>query len=106
MATHQADKPFRLDSVPDGLWDMAQMILELRADDQTIRRWVRERRLPGPILRRGGRAYWSPADVHFFRRQRLRRIGAEMGEAVGVVAPTASGDFLSGIPNEGTNNDE
>jgi hypothetical protein len=106
MATHRADGPFRLDSVPDVLWDMARMILELRADDQTIRRWVRERRLPGPTLRRGGRAYWSPADVHFFRRQRLRRIGAEMGEAVGVVAPTASGDSVPGIRNERANNDE
>src|SRR5262245_2264071 len=92
MPTHPADGPFRLDPLPGELWDMARLVNELRAGDQTIRRWVREGRLPGPCLRRNGRAYWDPADVAFFRRTRLRRIGAEMGEAVGLATPTASGD--------------
>jgi hypothetical protein len=83
MATQRADGPFRLHPLSDQLWDMARMIREFRADDQTIRRWVRERRLPGPCLRRDGRAFWDPSDVEFYRRKRLRRIGAEMGEAVG-----------------------
>ena len=82
MKSQHADGPFRLDSLPIELWDMARMIREVRADDQTIRRWVRKRRLPGPSLRRGGRAFWDPASVDFFRRKRLRRIGAEMMEAV------------------------
>jgi hypothetical protein len=77
MGDH-ADGPVRLEPLPDRLWGMARMVQELRADDQTIRRWVREERLPGPCLRRKGRAYWDPAAVEFFRRQRLRRIGAEM----------------------------
>ena len=76
MNTRSADGPFRLESVPTELWDMARMIDELRADDQTIRRWVREGVLPPPSLRRRGRAYWNPADVEPFRRRRLRRIGA------------------------------
>jgi hypothetical protein len=89
MKTTNAGDSFRLESLPDDLWGMARMVNELRADDQTIRRWVRERRLPGPCLHRRGRAYWDPADVNFFRRQRLHRIGAEMGEAVGLATPTA-----------------
>ena len=42
-----------------------------------------------------GRAFWDPADVESFRRKRLHRIGAEMGEAVGLATPTASGDSQS-----------
>jgi hypothetical protein len=76
MNTPPADGTFRLESVPCQLWDMARMTDELRADDQTIRRWVREGVLPPPSLRRRGRAYWNPADVEPFRRRRLRRIGA------------------------------
>jgi DNA-binding transcriptional MerR regulator len=76
MNSQTANGPFRLESVPATLWDMARMTEELRADDQTIRRWVREGVLPPPSLRRVGRAYWSPADVEPFRRKRLRRIGA------------------------------
>jgi hypothetical protein len=53
MNTRPADGPFRLESVPCQLWDMARMTDELRADDQTIRRWVREGVLPPPSLRRG-----------------------------------------------------
>ena len=71
---------------------MARWNAELRADDQTIRRWVREGKLSGPTLRRGGRALWDPADVESFRRKRLHRIGAEMGKAVGSATPTASSD--------------
>jgi hypothetical protein len=104
MATIHAGGSFRLESPPDALWGMARMVNELLADDQTIRRWVRERRLPGPCLHRRGRAYWDPADVNFFRRQRLHRIGAEMGEAVGLATPTASGNSQSGIHTEGANN--
>ena len=63
MNSQAADGPFRLDPLPPELWDMARVIEELRADDQTVLRWVRERKLPGPCLRRGGRAYWDPADV-------------------------------------------
>jgi hypothetical protein len=77
MATQQDDGPFRLDSLPGELWGMARMVQELRADDQTVRRWVREGCLPGPALRRNGRAYWDPADVDSFLRKRLHRIGAE-----------------------------
>jgi len=77
MTTRPADEPFRLSPLSGELWDMARMIDELRAEDQTIRRWVRERRLPGPCLRRNGRAYWNPAEVDSFRRKRLHRIGAE-----------------------------
>jgi Excisionase-like protein len=97
MATFHTGDSFRLESLPDDVWDMARMDVKLRADDQTIRRWVREGRLPGPALRRGGRAYWNPADVGPYRRKRLRRIGAEMVEAVGLATPTASGISLSGI---------
>lgn len=56
MNSQAADGPFRLDSLPTKLWGMAQMTQELRADDQTIRRWVPGGELPGPTLRRGGRA--------------------------------------------------
>jgi hypothetical protein len=77
MPTPRADELFRLSPLPNELWDMARMIDELRADNQTIRRWVREGRLPGRCLRRNGRAFWGAADVAFFRRNRLRRIGAE-----------------------------
>ena len=77
MPTPHADEPFRLSPLPDQLWDMARMIDELRADDQTIRRWVREGRRSRPCLRRDGRSFWDPADVEHFRRTRLRRIGAE-----------------------------
>jgi hypothetical protein len=77
MTTQQDDGPFRLDSPPTELWSMARMVQELRADDQTIRLWVRQGRLPKPWLRRDGRAYWNPADVDSFRRKRLHRIGAE-----------------------------
>ena len=80
MNCQAADGPFRLDPIPTELWDMARMIEELRADDQTIRKWVREGKLPRPTLRRGGRAYWDPADVEPFRRRRLHRIGAEKTE--------------------------
>jgi hypothetical protein len=101
MRTANAGDSFCLESLPDDVWDMARMVVKLRADDQTIRRWVREGRLPGPILRRGGRAYWNPADVEPYRRKRLRRIGAEIGEAVGLATPTASGNYLSCIHTEG-----
>jgi Excisionase-like protein len=77
MPTRPDDGPFRLSSLPEQLWDMARMIDELRADEQTIRRWVREGHLPRPCLRRNGRSFWDPADVAFFRCNRLRRIGAE-----------------------------
>jgi hypothetical protein len=77
MNGQATNEPFSLVPVPTDLWDMPRMIEELRADDQTIRRWVRERVLPSPSLRRRGRAYWNPADVEPFRRRRLRRIGAE-----------------------------
>jgi hypothetical protein len=77
MTTRPADEPFRLSPIPGELWDMARMVDELRADDQTVRRWVREGRLPRPCLRRNNRAFWNPADVACFRRNRLRRIGAE-----------------------------
>jgi hypothetical protein len=77
MPAQPDDEPFRLSPLPNELWDMTRMIDELRADNQTIRRWVREGRLPGPCLRRNGRALWNPADVASFRRNRLRRIGAE-----------------------------
>jgi hypothetical protein len=69
--------PHRLVALPIELWSMARIEAELRADGQTIRRWIREKRLPGPCLRRGGRAYWDPADVAPFRQRRLHRIGAE-----------------------------
>jgi hypothetical protein len=69
------DVPYRLESAPSTLWDMDRLVRELRADDQSIRRWVRVGKLPGPILRRGGRAYWSPADVEPFQRRRFRRLG-------------------------------
>jgi hypothetical protein len=69
--------PYRLAAPSNELWDMARMTEEFRADDQTVRRWVREGRLPGPTLRRGGRAFWDPADVTPFRDRRLHRIGAE-----------------------------
>jgi hypothetical protein len=105
MTTSRDNGTFRLETLPEQLWDMARMALELWADDQTIRRWVRERRLSGPTLRRGGRAYWDPTHVHFFRRQRLRRIGAEMREAVGAATPAASGasqtNFAKRKANEG-----
>ena len=97
MKTTNGGDSFRLESLPDDVWDMARMVVKLRADDQTIRRWVREGRLPRPILRRGGRAFWNPADVEPYRRKRLRRIGAETGEAVGLATPTASGNSLSGM---------
>jgi hypothetical protein len=100
MPTQLADGPFRLFPPPGELWDMARMIDEVRADDQTVRRWVREGRLPGPCLRRNGRTYWDPADVESFRRKRLRHIGDEMGEAVGLATPTASGD-PGVIPDKG-----
>jgi hypothetical protein len=77
MPTRHEDEPFRLSPLPDLLWDMARMVDELRADDQTIRRWVREGHLPRPCFRRNGRSFWDPADVERFRRTRLRRIGAE-----------------------------
>ena len=77
MATQYDDGPVRLNSLPGELWGMARMIDELRADDQTVRRWVREGCLPRPCLRRNGRSFWDPADVEHFRRTRLRRIGAE-----------------------------
>jgi hypothetical protein len=69
------DRPFRLSPLPDELWDIARMVQELKADDQTIRRWIREGRLPRSCLRRNGRAFWDPAGVEFFRRTRLVRIG-------------------------------
>jgi hypothetical protein len=96
MQSQPANEPFRLSPLPGELWDMARMIDELQADDQTIRRWVREGRIPGPCLRHNGRAFWDPADVASFRRKRLRRIGAETGEAVGLGDPTASGDSRCG----------
>jgi hypothetical protein len=77
MDTQAADGSFRLDPHPTEMWSMARMTKELRADDQTVLRWVREGRLPGPCLRRGGRAYWDPTDVTPFRQRRLHRIGAE-----------------------------
>jgi hypothetical protein len=57
------------------------MVREFRANDQTVRKWVREGKLFGPCLRRDGRAFWDPAAVVFYRDQRLRRIGAEGGTA-------------------------
>jgi hypothetical protein len=103
MATIDAGDSFRLESLPDRVWDMARMVVKLRADDQTIRRWVREGRLPGPTLRRRGRAFWNPADVEPYRRKQLHRIGVEMGEAVGLATPTASGNSQSGIQTERAN---
>jgi hypothetical protein len=91
-----ADDSFGLESLPAEVWDMARMVVKLRAGDQTIRRWIREGRLLGPTLRRGRGAYWNPAEVEPYRRKRLRRIGAEMVEAVGVATLTASGFSLSG----------
>jgi MerR HTH family regulatory protein len=81
IPAHESPKsdspPYRLGAPSNAVWDMARVIEELRADDQTIRRWVREGKLPGPTLRRRGRALWDPADVEPFRRRRLHRIGAE-----------------------------
>jgi hypothetical protein len=57
MTTRQADEPLRLSPIPGELWDMDRRVDELRADDHTIRRWVWEGRLPGPCLRRNGRAF-------------------------------------------------
>jgi hypothetical protein len=74
MNNRPVEAPFRLRRVPCELWSMARMVVQLRADDQTIRRWVREDRLPRPAIRRGGRPLWDPADVEEFRRARLRRI--------------------------------
>jgi hypothetical protein len=76
MNCHAADGPFRRDLLSTELWSMARMIRALRADDQPIGRWVREGNLPLPILRRGGQAYWSPAEVESFRCRGLRRTGA------------------------------
>jgi hypothetical protein len=86
---HQADGPdlFRLRALPSELWDVARLGREFRADDQTIRRWVREGRIPLPTLRRRGRPFWSPADVETELQRRLRRIGAKLREAVGVPHP-------------------
>jgi predicted site-specific integrase-resolvase len=56
---------------------MARVFEELGADNQTIRRWVREGKLPRPTLRRGGRGFWDPAGVEPYRSKRLHHIGAE-----------------------------
>lgn len=56
---------------------MDRLCRELHADDQTVRRWVREGRLARPCLRRDGRAYWSPAEIKPFRQRRLHRLGLE-----------------------------
>lgn len=58
-------------------WEMARVVQEFRADNQTIRSWVREGRLPGPFDRCAGRAFWNSASVEFYRRQRPHRTGAE-----------------------------
>lgn len=65
---------FDLEPLPPDLWPMERLRRELQADEQTIRRWVREGRLAPPCLRRGGQAYWSPSDVEPFRDRRLRRL--------------------------------
>ena len=77
MQSPHADGPFRLSALPADLWPMGRMAREFRTTPQTISRWVREGKLPGPCLRRDGRAYWDPTAVELYRRQRLRRIGAE-----------------------------
>jgi hypothetical protein len=56
MATTYAGGSCRLELLPEDLWATARMIREVRADDQTIRQWVREGRLSRPTLRCGGRA--------------------------------------------------
>jgi hypothetical protein len=53
MNSHATDRTFRLDSLPTELWDMALLTEFLRADDQTILRWVREGVL-SPSSRRHG----------------------------------------------------
>ena len=83
MTSRQGDAPFQLDPLPAELWGMPRMVREFRADDRTIRQWVREGELPGPCMRRGGRAFWNPSAVVFYRDQRLRRIGVE-GETAGL----------------------
>ena len=77
MKTQPAERSFRLDALPPYLCSMGRMVKELRVDDKTIRRWVREGRLPGPTRRRGDRAYRQAADVEPFKARRLRYIGAE-----------------------------
>ena len=73
MATIQAEGSLRLESLSGDLWDMARMVREFRADDQTIRRWVRERKLPGPMSpTRTAGPFGTRPTFDFFRRQRLR----------------------------------
>ncbi|MBV8233859.1 MAG: hypothetical protein JO329_28100 [Planctomycetaceae bacterium] len=72
-----ADGLFRLSALPADLWPMGRMAQEFRTTPQMISRWLRGGKLPGPCLRRGGRAYWDPNDVASHLRNRLRRIGAE-----------------------------
>ena len=48
MRPREDDGRFVLESDPGQLWDVTRMARELRADDQTIRRWVREGKLPEP----------------------------------------------------------
>jgi hypothetical protein len=79
MPPSQADAlaRFQLRSLPAELWGIDRLCAELRADDPTIRRRVREGRLPGPCLRRGGRAYWAPGDVEPLLRSRRHRLVLE-----------------------------
>src|SRR4051812_11804773 len=90
MATHQTDGPFLLSPLPDELWDMARMIREFRVDHQTIRRRVREGKLPGPCLHRNGRAFWNPAVVESYRRNRLHPSGPKCERPSERPTPTAS----------------
>jgi hypothetical protein len=68
-------EPFRLKPLPDQLWMIERLSQELRARPQTVRGWIRAGRLPGPCLRRDGRAYWDPTTVEDFRRRRAHRLG-------------------------------
>ena len=45
----QADGPFRLSALPDDLWPTERMAQGFRADEQTIRRWVREGGTPRAV---------------------------------------------------------
>jgi hypothetical protein len=71
MTPRGHDEPFRLVPLPVCLWGVARMARELRANERTIRRWMRQGRVPKPCLRRDGRSYWDPAQVEPYRRERL-----------------------------------
>jgi hypothetical protein len=54
---------FCLEAPPDRLWSLERMAREFDVRESSIRRWVRDGKIPQPWTRRSGKPLWAPEVV-------------------------------------------